>query len=462
MGGCFVGVCVCVCSVFVGLETWRRDMPTCPICQKDFDSYSALFQHKSLCNAQKDAIEAERLKREKEFEEAHRIVIPEEEQEKIRNWKFVPSDCKAGDPRNSVEDPRFYHHIQGGLGSDGVLVIERTEGDVVIVKPVAEAEGEIFSSLLFCKLVQEMGQKGGGEEEEEKKKDEDFLLPSLLVKVPKIRPLHCKSSEFEKFCTKLKLLEKYKEGGANQSYMNRISQKSFLLVIEFMRGDSIYSIGPNKFFEKWNEKSLAGVGMVIALDMLINNWDRFPVPQLWENEGNPGNLMILQKNRSSDVGEEKNSSESPSTTTVVVAIDQSTTPIVHDGMREKYFSKVRQMIEEPDFSWFAPYIQSLCGVKKQGGVVVEGAVAAAAFLSDEEMRTQVRIGFKMVIDWIAQNCEKLGDLVEKIAQETEQTMKEAVKTQDKKREQYTLNLEKRIKGYEQFLHEIMKLVAEKK
>jgi hypothetical protein len=35
---------------------------------------------------------------------------------------------------------------------------------------------------------------------------------------------------------------------------------------------------------------LTQMGRIIALDVLLNNWDRLPV--IWDNEGNWGNLIV--------------------------------------------------------------------------------------------------------------------------------------------------------------------------
>lgn len=31
---------------------------------------------------------------------------------------------------------------------------------------------------------------------------------------------------------------------------------------------------------------------MVAFDILVNNWDRINIPAIWQNEGNPSNVMF--------------------------------------------------------------------------------------------------------------------------------------------------------------------------
>lgn len=45
-----------------------------------------------------------------------------------------------------------------------------------------------------------------------------------------------------------------------------------------------------------HDQTLLHIGMIIAFDLLINNSDRIPVANVWDNEGNFGNLLFTEAN----------------------------------------------------------------------------------------------------------------------------------------------------------------------
>jgi len=83
---------------------------------------------------------------------------------------------------------------------------------------------------------------------------------------------------------------------------------------------------------KWGKSALTEMGKLLALDVLINNWDRFPF--IWQHEGNIGNLLFLTTN-----------TDSP-----VVGIDQCVTSIIPflgaEILYKEYMTKVRTLITE--------------------------------------------------------------------------------------------------------------------
>ena len=74
---------------------------------------------------------------------------------------------------------------------------------------------------------------------------------------------------------------------------------------------------------------------MIALDILVNNGDRIPVGDLWDNEGNPNNVLYSL------------------TETQFVAIDQPCISISNEQLRRSYFERVSRLyrnIRSSDYS----------------------------------------------------------------------------------------------------------------
>ena len=76
-------------------------------------------------------------------------------------------------------------------------------------------------------------------------------------------------------------------------------------------GSLLASLGPGDW---------ADLGKAMVADVVMNNWDRFCVPMLWDHQGNPNNVMF----RRSPDGRR------------VVAIDQAAVAIVDEAQREAY------------------------------------------------------------------------------------------------------------------------------
>lgn len=70
--------------------------------------------------------------------------------------------------------------------------------------------------------------------------------------------------------------------------------------------------------------TLKSLGRIIAMDMLINNYDRLPL--VWMNEGNLANLLFVEQG--------------------VVAIDNKVNSIEHEEGLETYFKLVQQTVQQ--------------------------------------------------------------------------------------------------------------------
>ena len=78
----------------------------------------------------------------------------------------------------------------------------------------------------------------------------------------------------------------------------RLLKKKFnratLLLMEYVSGIDLLHLDPNKaaslFKETQGKENLKGIGKLIVLDFILNNWDRLPI--IWDNEGNYANIMF--------------------------------------------------------------------------------------------------------------------------------------------------------------------------
>jgi len=296
------------------------------------------------------------------------VDIPETEYPLIQSWKIDPtSPCfHISDPFDSVASPRFYHLIPGGLGSDGVLVIEREEGGIAVIKPVGRPAGDLFASFLLRNIEKE--------------------TEINLWMTPKVRGLFCKSEEFLDLMKKLKKIEYVKEGGSNGPFMNRLSQKQFVLAMEFVTAISGNSITPELFHEVWNPQTLRALGAMIAVDMLLNNWDRVPVPDLWDNEGNLGNIMLFRQQQ--EIHEYPKSN--------LVVIDQTITSIRDAKKKQEYLMRVLKLTQNPSFEWISTYFQIHSGLKNPPAEVVQ----------------HVSSGFIEMVDWMRDNSDKMIKIIQ--------------------------------------------------
>lgn len=109
--------------------------------------------------------------------------------------------------------------------------------------------------------------------------------------------------------------------------MSRDQQRvGFFGVLQFAPGHSLMGMDGNQAMQSASPKLLDELGRLCAFDVLINNLDRFPLP-VWQNDGNLGNVMIVNEGRS------------------VLGIDQQINPIVEGPGRDTYIEKVRTCVE---------------------------------------------------------------------------------------------------------------------
>lgn len=99
----------------------------------------------------------------------------------------------------------------------------------------------------------------------------------------------------------------------------RVFGMGFLAIMEFIPGMNCCKLEEKEVMgltEQTRAARLGGIGAVVCLDLLTNNWDRLPLSEVWSHEGNLGNIMLTSEG--------------------VVAIDNSVTSITTEKAKQKW------------------------------------------------------------------------------------------------------------------------------
>lgn len=245
-------------------------------------------------------------------------------------YEFDFSTAKSG----NISKPRSWeafgvdgaHHAMGGLGSLGVFLINlKAEGGVIVAKQGAiTSPAELYCSLLY--------------------KQFNVAAPQMRVLgMPEWRSL---VDELGKVC--------FTSPGAGDHLQSRGLQ----------RGAVLQEVGPGVTLKHpsiagYLADAIAGpkllheLGRIIALDMLVNNFDRSPM--IWSHEGNANNILIKVD---------------PDGTVIVSAIDQGVSTIVDTAGEtanvDAYVAKVKAAIAEAaEQKGVGPYITKIRDFIKQ-------------------------------------------------------------------------------------------------
>lgn len=102
---------------------------------------------------------------------------------------------------------------------------------------------------------------------------------------------------------------------------------SFFGVLEYVPGHPLIGMEAQSSLEAAGDAAFLAMGRLCALDVLINNMDRLPLP-VWDNEGNLGNVMLTRSGCSDGV----------------MGIDQQVNLILPGPGQERYFERVRHLV----------------------------------------------------------------------------------------------------------------------
>eukprot|EP00053_Salpingoeca_punica_P011640 m.103732 g.103732 ORF g.103732 m.103732 type:complete len:390 (-) comp15728_c0_seq2:184-1353(-) len=259
------------------------------------------------------------------------------------------------------------HHCLGGLGGLGVVLVNlKDDQGVVVYKP----GGPSTLSDYFCSLLY---------------RDFGMSCPRMRL-MPK--------AECHTMVQTLLKADFSEEGGADFLQNERLKDAGGVLM-EFVRGVTLCDPAAAGLLQSsstaatdssssssaaetttTSQSLLTALGSLVALDMLVNNVDRTPF--IWGHTGNGHNVMFENRSGGSGSGGGMH----------VVAIDNSSQPIMHPEGRAAYLAKVVSGIREakamdvngPLISKMRSFIRESCGhdVGEDGCRVLQAGVVAAA------------------------------------------------------------------------------------
>ncbi|KAL9649711.1 hypothetical protein ABK040_009527 [Willaertia magna] len=144
------------------------------------------------------------------------------------------------------------------------------------------------------------------------------------------------------------------------------------------------------------EEILKDIGKILCLDICLNNWDRFVCGDIWENEGNPNNILFSKDKMR------------------LAAVDQSLTSIIDLEKRKEYLDKIHNFAttlfnESADNN---PYIRGVCQY-------IENYVGSAFTFSSVEFEL-IKRGMLEAVDKITNmSFSDLDDLFNEVFEESE-------------------------------------------
>lgn len=186
-------------------------------------------------------------------------------------------------------------------GSDGVFFVETENGSFVL-----KGSTTIGADLFTYKLATRFG-----------------------IPEPKMKVIAYATNEWPKMANELQKFENHvNSNSAVASPLGKCLQKAFLCAMELSSGKDMEHLEPQEAAKIFKDpKMLKDLGRLISFDMYINNWDRMPC--VWDNDGNPKNILFNVSDSSMD------------------AIDTSVTSISPDQFSENfqtYFQRVQSLM----------------------------------------------------------------------------------------------------------------------
>lgn len=202
-----------------------------------------------------------------------------------------------------LQNPAFatstaYRHMPGGLGSSGAFQISTSAGEFVVKEGGAKLDVEVFSNLLGAALATLFQSEAGSWR----------VLP--------IRVIMARTPLSKDLVRSMSVLSKDDEIMVGQ----RLAKCEAVMLMEFVKATALEEAKPSP-------ESLFALGSGIVFDMLINNWDRIPVLPLWNNTGNPGNVLFPEGGG-------------------VTLIDQCVTVIGHADNKAKYLDSAKRLCRD--------------------------------------------------------------------------------------------------------------------
>lgn len=225
-------------------------------------------------------------------------------------WKTALDDTftfnfATASPREDVATIDWSSEVRGversEAGAEGVFFVETTKGAVVL-KGSRSMAGECFSALLGLELG---------------------------IFSPQWRIIATGAGEGTAMVKFLGEADPSGRVTVNLKAQTHVLLKGYLPGVNFGQlkaNRAIEVFGPPGMLSKGGAERCREIGRILALDVLCNNGDRFPL--IWENRGNPGNVMLAH-----GCGQ-------------AVSIDSQIQPIdgtSHPAELEAYLARVREL-----------------------------------------------------------------------------------------------------------------------
>eukprot|EP00161_Ancyromonas_sigmoides_P016304 TRINITY_DN434_c0_g1_i6.p1 TRINITY_DN434_c0_g1~~TRINITY_DN434_c0_g1_i6.p1 ORF type:complete len:342 (+),score=117.19 TRINITY_DN434_c0_g1_i6:257-1282(+) len=270
------------------------------------------------------------------------VRVNKEQQAAMAFFASAPADPDpAGDSWGPTADACLW--IPGGLGSMGVLAV-RGDNGLVVLKPASGNAPLEYFALLFTR--------------------------AMGVDTPHAHAVPRDSAAITAFLRRVEHGEVAFANPVDEDRMTGFFAREYFIVLGYAAGDTIVgmvgSIAQQLVLKARSDDgeaktkgdaisasvdvdaihaavrarfcvpALEQLGAIAAVDLAINNFDRFPLG-VWDNAGNPGNVIV-------------DASVPPK----VVAIDHALLPVdveAHPAAWDRYISRVRTRTREVDEWW---------------------------------------------------------------------------------------------------------------
>jgi len=205
-------------------------------------------------------------------------------------------------------------HFVGG-GSGGVTLVDLEDSCVVL-----KVQGRTAASELFAERVADVLQVPVAHVRIVRRGDAEFgeiRQTASQCTVFGVDELHCYRTFFGVTRSRDDSGVLYEFGGG----------VGLFGVLEYVGGHALMGLDGNAAMRSPARELLRGLGRLCALDVIINNMDRMPLP-VWQNEGNLGNVMVVE-------------GSSP-----VLGIDQQVNPVLKGPGLDSYVQKVARLVAD--------------------------------------------------------------------------------------------------------------------
>ncbi|KAL9645656.1 hypothetical protein ABK040_003389 [Willaertia magna] len=198
--------------------------------------------------------------------------------------------------------------ISGGNTSTGVIFVEPIDNEIIVLKAGSALAGEIFGSK-FAKLL-------------------GLLSPSM--KLYEYLPKDLNNIEWLEIKQSLSDWAIQNNEPMVNIKVNKELDRAFFFAMEFMEGiihleSLMQHQDDNEILH--DEMILKDIGKMIILDLVLNNVDRLPLNNIWQHEGNAGNILFSNIKKK------------------LVIIDSIQTSIVSEEGKVNYLEKVKNFIK---------------------------------------------------------------------------------------------------------------------